>query len=372
MEEKARTESISNLPDVMEMKSNIERLIKEKEISEFIINNLPGVFLIRELNGQILRWNKQLEVISGYTGKEIKELAQFQFFEEKDRDFIRETIQRLTINGKSETEVAIVTKYGESIPMYLIGMLIELEGKTCYLVMGFDMSEKKKTERELNHANEQLRHLSAHLQNVREEERKRIAREIHDELGQQLTSLKMDLSWALKKMNVEHPVSEKFADMGKLIDQTIITVRRIASELRPSILDDLGLSDALDWQSTEFEKRFGVKTCFICEVKELHVNSEVITNLFRIYQESLTNIARHANAKSVLASLQRIEDDLILQITDDGKGFDIQTAANKGSFGLMGIKERALMMGGRYDILSSQNNGTTITICVPMEIAGCA
>jgi len=98
----------------------------------------------------------------------------------------------------------------------------------------------------------------------------------------------------------------------------------------------------------------------------------VITNLFRIYQESLTNIARHANAKSVLASLQRIEDDLILQITDDGKGFDIQTAANKGSFGLMGIKERALMMGGRYDILSSQNNGTTITICVPMEIAGCA
>ncbi len=180
--------------DITERKKAAEQILREKEMSESIINSLPGVFLIREVGGKNLRWNKRFEEVSGYTAAEIPDLGPFHFFEDGDKEYMRQRVQNLLVVGRSSSEVIIVTKAGKRVPIYLTGIVMQLEGKTCVITIGMDISERKKAEEELRLANEQLRDLSAHLQNVREEERKRIALEIHDELGQQLTALKMDLS----------------------------------------------------------------------------------------------------------------------------------------------------------------------------------
>jgi PAS domain S-box-containing protein len=353
--------------DITERKKAAKEILREKEILNSIINSLPGVFLIREIHGKILRWNRQLEIISGYSAAEIPELPAYHFFEDENKQYMRQRVERLMREGKSSSEVVAVSKSGHRVPFFLTAMMMPIEEKSCLLVIGIDITERKKAEEELQRANEQLRHLSAHLHQVREEERKRIALEIHDELGQQLTALKMDLSWALNKSSSEGRVFDKLSGMNKLIDQTIVTVRRISSELRPSILDDLGLADALIWQSIEFEKRYHIISRFYCPVTDLNINSSVVTALFRIYQESLTNVARHSQAKTVLGSLKMENDHLVLQVTDDGKGFDPQATGNKVTFGLMGIKERTLMMGGEYSILSGPDKGTVITVSVPIH-----
>jgi signal transduction histidine kinase len=217
--------------------------------------------------------------------------------------------------------------------------------------------------------NEQLRNLSAHLQNIREDERKHIAREMHDELGQLLTGFKMDVSWLGKQLEKsEDPVvRERLAGMTAIIDESVKFVRKIAAELRPSILDDLGLVAALEWYSREFEKRYNIKIEFRSQVQELNASSLVATGLFRMYQESLTNVARHSGADKVLTTLQISRDHICLSIRDNGKGF-VTTPQEKKTLGLLGMKERAIMIGGKLEIRSEPGKGTTIEIEIPLLV----
>lgn len=227
--------------------------------------------------------------------------------------------------------------------------------------------ERKRSEEKMQQMNEELRQLSAHLLSVREEERSRIAREIHDELGQQITGLKMDVSWMKKKLidkkNIEL-VLERLDNVSGLLDQTVSTIRRIASELRPSLLDDLGLAAALDWQSKEFQKRFDIPVQ--SDFQELKIDPAITTSLFRIYQETLTNIARHAQATIVNASLQTKNNNIILIITDNGKGFDASSLTHRKTLGLLGMKERTSMIGGILEIKSEPGKGTTVIVSVPV------
>jgi PAS domain S-box-containing protein len=354
------------LRDITERKRAADQIHKEKVLSESIINSLPGIFYLRAFPGKLLKWNKQLEVITGYSEKELSDLEELHLFNEKDRPFLRQKVQDIFTHGKAELEVALVTKEGKAIPFHLTGAPISYEGKLCILGTGFDISEGKRTQAKLQQINEQLRHLSAHLQDVREEERTSIAREIHDELGQQLTGLKMDIAWLRKKMKTEDKqFLNKLSSMNELIDQTVGSVRRIATQLRPSVLDDLGLVDALEWQSVEFGNRFGIQVEFVSGIPELEFPSNISTGLFRIYQESLTNVARHSGAKKVMTTLQLNEEDLMLTVTDDGHGFDIHSAGDRKTFGLLGIKERTLMLGGKCEIVSEPEKGTAITVTMP-------
>jgi PAS domain S-box-containing protein len=239
-----------------------------------------------------------------------------------------------------------------------------------------DITKRKKTElalleanREFDKTTAQLRELSDHLLDIRETERKNIAREIHDELGQQLTILKMDVSWLRQKLQKydDAAVLKKTGDTLQLLNETIKTVRRIATELRPSMLDDLGLIEAIEWQSKEFEKRAGIRISFECGIPHLPVSGSIATSLFRIYQEALTNIARHAKAKHVFSNMQLANDQVILTIKDDGIGFDPQTLGVKKTLGLLGMKERTLMMGGRFEINSKAGEGTTIVITTSLQ-----
>jgi PAS domain S-box-containing protein len=235
-----------------------------------------------------------------------------------------------------------------------------------------DITEQKKTENDLQQSYEDIRQLASHLQDIREEERAGIAREIHDELGQQLTGIKMDLSWISKRIpnqECNDELRQKTRSTLDLLDITIKTVRRIATELRPSILDDLGLIAALEWQSQEFQKRSGISTEFISDLNEFHDSSSIGIGLFRICQESLTNIARHAEAGKVTISLQNLTNkSILLTIEDDGKGFQPDRVSSKKTLGLLGMKERTLMMGGDFSLTSQPGKGTTLCVTVPYNI----
>lgn len=199
-----------------------------------------------------------------------------------------------------------------------------------------------------------------------EEERTHIAREIHDELGQQLTGLKMDAAWIGKKITHENDVVvEKVRTMISLIDETIRSVRRIASELRPGILDDLGLIAALEWYCQEFSGRTGIPCKFSSAFDRDDVERSLSINIFRVCQETLTNVARHAHAKQVAATLEEVEQFIILTITDDGVGFDMEGVKSKKSLGLIGMRERALLFQGELQIESKIGIGTTVTLKVP-------
>jgi signal transduction histidine kinase len=228
------------------------------------------------------------------------------------------------------------------------------------------VAERRQTE-------QQLRALAARLQRVREEERALIAREIHDELGQALTAMKMDLSWVVQKLpETEKRLREKIHSTLQLVDDTVQAVRRIASELRPGLLDDLGLSAALEWQAQEFQARAGTRCVVNLPVEDVVLDPERSIAIFRIFQETLTNVARHAAATRVEVRLRESETELVLEVRDNGKGIDPQEIDDPKSLGLLGMRERALLLGGQFEVSGCVGKGTTVTVRIPVPSSGAA
>jgi signal transduction histidine kinase len=250
----------------------------------------------------------------------------------------------------------------------IVSVIVENDKPVQLRGIMIDISSRKKAEEALNERTEQLVDLSTHLQNVREDERLNIAREIHDELGQQLTGLKMDIAWLMKKTEHQDPaIKAKFNDTLSLVDATVRSIRRIATELRPSIIDDLGLNAAMEWLVSEFNSRQHIDIRYEIDFDDKNINPDISIGLFRILQESLTNIARHANAKTALITIEKLKDTARLTIQDDGIGFDTTVKQNKVSFGLLGIKERTGMMHGECSIVSAPGKGTTIEVKIPLD-----
>jgi PAS domain S-box-containing protein len=335
-----------------------------------IVNSSEDAIISKSLDDIITTWNKGAEKLFGYSSSETigKNISMLLPSERLNEEFeINEKIRAGDSIEHFETER--LKKDGDKIYVSLTVSPI----KNVYgVIIGAskiarDITERREAEEKLHHSYENLRDLASHLQNIREEERIQIARDIHDELGQQLTGLKMDFTWLIKKIVVKDDViEEKINEMIRLIDETIISVRRISANLRPNILDDLGLVTALQWHSAEVEKRFGIKINFVSEFDVVEVPVAIATGLFRIYQEALTNAVRHANAHEVSGTLQMVNNKIILQIQDDGKGIDLDNDLKKKSFGLLGIKERAFVMGGQYELKSSPGKGTQILVSVPV------
>lgn len=244
----------------------------------------------------------------------------------------------------------------------------ELQRQTDALQL--EVKERTRAEAEARRSEEQLRALTAHVEQVREDERTRISREIHDELGQLLTSLKIDLSWVGQRLpGDQETLRAKVRSMGALIDTTIQSVRRIAGELRPGLLDDLGLTAAIEWQVEEFQSRTGILTRLTAEPSEPEPDRKHSTALFRILQEALTNVARHARATAVRIHLKADAERFILEVIDNGKGIAPQALADRRSLGLLGMRERALLLGGEVAIVGRPGHGTTITVVLPLTSA---
>ncbi|RJQ55034.1 MAG: GAF domain-containing protein [Nitrospiraceae bacterium] len=228
--------------------------------------------------------------------------------------------------------------------------------------------ESKNAEKRLKESYKQLRNLTGHLQSVREEERGRIARDIHDELGQLMTALKIDLAWLHSRLHRDQEVFlDKIKSMIELIEMGNKTIQRISSELRPRMLDDLGLSAAIEWQAREFQERTGIECGVRMIPEDIILEKELATNIFRIFQEAITNVIRHADATRVEVNLKVDPSGLELLITDNGKGIVEEQISSPYSCGLISMRERVLPWDGRVEITGEENRGTTVKVNVQVN-----
>jgi len=262
-------------------------------------------------------------------------------------------------------EIRLQSRKGVPLPVHLSLNPLGLDSTRAVCLIASDLSEAKRAEQELRASSEQLRNLAAHLLSVREEERARISREVHDDLGQSLTAVKMDLAWLAARLpGGNGQMLKRIRSTRQLADSIIQSIRRISTELRPAVLD-LGLADAVEWQVQEFQARSGIQ-CKIRLLTREVVAPNASTAIFRICQETLTNVARHAKATRAEVVLQKQRDRLVLLIRDNGRGFDQAEPSVSRSLGLMGMRERAAILGGRVNIASAPGKGTTVTAWIPL------
>lgn len=328
-----------------------------------------------DIRNNILTWSDEIYRIFGLQPQEFAATheAFLRCVHPDDRDFVAEYIES---SLKKKTQInyhlRIVQPNGSVRILHSRGNVISDEGGNTIRMYGAvqDVTELIETEKELKNSNEKLRALSASLRSAREEEGTRIAREIHDELGSTLASLKWDLEEMDKILSEQKnllqisALQKKIEAMLQLTNTIIQTTRRIASELRPSILDDFGLVEAIEWQTQLFQERTGI----ICNsaLEQIELVNEKATAVFRIFQEALTNVLRHSQATKVEINITEAGGELVLTIRDNGKGFTEDARADQLSFGILGMRERAHLIGGKVEITGIKGKGTTVIVRVPI------
>jgi len=272
----------------------------------------------------------------------------------------------LKLRGSVKVETQHRTKRGRVFPVEITATYLEFEGKEYSLASARDITERKRAQTDLQRSLDQVRALAGRLQSVREEESKRLAREIHDQLGQALTALRLDVSTLIGEMRgFAEPLSKRAKSMLSLIDETIRTVRRISSELRPGMLDHLGLVATVEWAGEDFQSRTGIKCRLNLPGQDIAMDRERATAVYRILQESLTNVARHAAASEVEVQLRQEGKDLTLVVQDNGKGMPLGRLSSRESLGILGMQERALVFGGEIIFCTGRGMGTTVHVRIP-------
>lgn len=327
-----------------------------------------------DIRNNSITWSEELYRMYGVDPNEFTPaLDEFmKFVHPEDTDFVaRELDTAVKSLGGLNYQFRIVRRDGQVRILHSRGKVVADEHGLPLRMYGAaqDVTERVLAADQLKRSNEELRALSARLQSVREEESLRIAREIHDELGGAMTGLKMDLAWLNKRIRdaSDESLKQKIASMNEMIDDTIRTIRHISSELRPSILDDFGLAATIEWQAREFEARTEIKCRITSLAEDVPLDEARATALFRIFQEILTNVMRHAHATVVEVSMEEQDGELILRVKDNGVGIRETDVADTSSLGLLGMRERALVFGGQIGIEGSEGEGTTVTVRIPLK-----
>jgi len=257
---------------------------------------------------------------------------------------------------------------GEEFPIEAsISQHVE-DGKKLFTVILRDVTLRMRAQEALQRSREELREMSLASNSVREQEKSRIARELHDELGQALTALKLDVGWLREQLSgASAPaVGTKLQSMQDLLDTTVAATRRISTDLRPLMLDDLGLVPAAEWLAQNFTRRTGIACTLEVLPPDLDLEDPEATTLYRILQESLTNVAKHAGATQVEARMERLREEISLRVSDNGRGFSQTEGRKQGSYGLLGLRERVYLVGGKVDIESTPGAGTRIIARIPI------
>jgi len=351
-----------------------ELVMAQKEIEELkaleasILEAIPHAVLGWE-EGKIIFANRGVEKVFGWGASELIHRDMDILFpaEAHYARFMRNLYLTLKLQRTFYTEFVCRTRHGLDIDCLISATPIGVYERDRRLVITFeDITDRKRIGKELEESRRRLRKLTAHLQDIREKERAHLARELHDELGQLLTALHMDLVILSQQIGPhETRLKETTSSMVTLLQKIMETLRRIYQDLRPAVLDHLGLTAAVCWQAEEFQRR----TDIICDVniypEEIALDTERTLTLFRILQEALTNVARHAKATQVNISLRKEGGKVSLTVEDNGCGIDEGYLDKPDSFGLLGIKERAYLWGGEFYISKREQGGTMVRVSLP-------
>jgi PAS domain S-box-containing protein len=415
-EEQQFAASIADLVALMiearERRRADEALLEAKDFAESVIETSNVVIVQLDAEGAVRKFNQMAEVVTGYAKDEVVGRKWVEVVDARDAmpGFWR-GFARLAKGGLPRVvEGAVVTKTGERRMISWVNSELREDGRLVgVMLFGTDITERRKAEEDLRRAHAELekrveqrtadlartvkvleeqirvrqkaeaellasrgalRALSARLESAREEERKNLSREVHDEFGQTLTAMKVEISWMNKRLGPgDAALSEKIKSLSDLIDRSIKVVRRMATDLRPGQLDDLGLVSALDWLVKDFQGRTKVACRLAVRPENISVDPETSTALFRIVQEALTNVMRHAKASNVTVDLD-VGERALLRVKDDGRGITDKEASHPGSLGLLGIRERVLLCGGTFEIKGSPKKGTLLEVVLPLKSRG--
>ena len=356
--------SVISFIDITGLKQTKEALRETEEKYRNLVERAnDGIVIIQD---EVMKYlNPRLAEMGGYTVEEVVGTPFTDYLHPAERTTTVDHYQRRMSGEDVEPiyETILRRRDGGDVNVEINASIISYQGSPAGLVIVRDVTERKQAEEQLKASREQLRRLSAHLQSVREEERTSLARDIHDELGQALTAVKIDLSWLTKKFPTDRELlREKTKSMSKLIDMTIQKVRRISTELRPGLLDDFGLVAAIEWQGDEFQKLTGVECKISSNPKDIVLDKDRSIALFRIFQELLTNVTRHANATGVKVSIVEEAGKIVLKVRDNGKGITKKQISNPKAFGLIGIRERVHSWQGEFKIGDAPGGGTVATV----------
>ncbi|NTV71215.1 MAG: PAS domain S-box protein [Azonexaceae bacterium] len=358
-------------------KERLEVALKESDAKlRHMVRSVRDAILTVDSSGRLILFNVAAERMFGVQasealGNHIDEVLSRSQPKPLALNFMRHLNEgRQSPSGLEHLSIISFVHGGREFPVELSLSATTFRGDALVTAVFRDLSERQRAEHELIETNRQLHELAAAQQNVREEERLRISRELHDELGQSLTGIKMEVSWLGNRLLATQPEMEnKVSSLKKLIDGSISAVRRISSELRPLVLDDLGFSAAANWYVTQFSERTGINITLSLPAHDPENGSTIATTLFRILQESLTNIARHAGAKNVDVQLGFSENYWQLSVKDDGAGFNEKQGGRKG-IGLIGMKERVRILGGAFNLTTAPGKGVLIEVRVPAALVG--
>ena len=353
--------------------TELAELRKSHDLLDRILNGMYDALMVIDRDYRIVDINNCFSDYYGWSRKEIIGKTCYEIThslphpctEAQHPCPMRKVIETKSINKVEHTHK---DKNGKDVTVDIYSFpLFDLTGDVEYIVeIQQNITERKKAEERLRVSREQLRGLASYLESVREEERRKIARKIHDELGQTLAALKIDLSWLAKGLSKEQEsLFEKTKSMSKLVDTTIQTVKRIATELRPGVLDDLGIAAAIEWQAGEFEKLAEIKCEFSPNPRDIILDQERSIVIFRIFQEILTNIILHAKATKVKISLKEEGSSIVLKVRDNGKGISNKQISDSKAFGLIGMRERVRPWGGEIKISGASGKGTTVVASIP-------
>ncbi|MBF0553187.1 MAG: PAS domain S-box protein [Nitrospirae bacterium] len=363
------------IEEVRQRKEVEIQLVREKDLSDIIINTLPGIFCLFDETGRLLLWNKNMEAITKYSFKEITEMNIFDFFSNEQKETVQSKIRDIFVNRKGDYETNLYIKNGKQISFFFAGSVIVLNKEPYLTLIGIDITDRRKMEEELISSRERLRLNAIYLQNMIEDDRKKISRELHDDLSQSLTVLKIELSGMIKsgKLPKKHIIDTKIKNILGIIDGIIDNMHTLVMSLRPTVLDDFGLLSAIEWQINELHKRTG--TAFEFDASDIknrsfieELDKEYATALYRVFQESVTNVIRHANAEKIKIKVYDEGESIIMEVEDNGKGIDEAEMFDYKSLGIIGMKERVSLLGGTLDIKRGTSGiGTKITVSIPVK-----